>query len=111
MLVQAIRRCFAPRDVQAGSMIRCVPLMDQYSAGEGVYMDSETAWGMHAKQALHEYVEEREETYERGEWYEGTGGTIDLNSGGMPLGHSYTKSMFTEGVKWYGRDGLLLNNY
>ena len=113
-MISAIRRCIpgAPRDVQQGSIIRGAPLMGhRYDAGEGIHLAQEAAFGMLAKQALHEYVEEREETYERGEWYEGTGGTIDLNSGGMPLGHSYTKSMFTEGVKWLGRDGWLLNNY
>ena len=82
-------------------MLRNVSLMGQYDAGGGVHLDSETVWGMRASQALHHCIEGNEETDEGGgEWY-------DISRGGMTLGHSYSSSMFTEGIKYYGHDGRL----
>ena len=91
-------------------MLRNVPLMGQYDAGRGIHLESQIAWGINAAQALHGCIEGNEETDEGGgEWYDykETGRTIDISRGGMTLGHSYSSSMFTEGIKYYGHDGRL----
>ena len=86
-------------------MLRNVPLMGQYDAGDGVHLEAQTAWGIDAAQALRGSIE-GSSGIDEGVWvdYEEGPYTIRRSSGGMPLDHAYTKSMFTEGAKWYCPD-------
>jgi len=103
----------ARQENRPGGMLRNVPLMGQYDAGAGVHLDPQVAFAIDASQALRESIRAPEQHDMRegdeyppydghhNEAYEESEQTIQWSTGGMPLNHKYTKSMFTEGVKWY----------
>jgi len=104
------------RQEPRGCILRNVPLMGQYDTGDGIHLDAPQAFAVDATQALRDSIRVPPQqamqdgyeypTYEehRDEEYEQTSHTIQWSNGGMPVDHNYTKSMYTEGVKWYDND-------